>query len=258
MATPPTQLCHFSYHKCLTVYFSQVMNRTFATGDRSGLTSGYRHLNSLKSEFPSALLRFRLVSLNNHAVDPDSLGDFRATRFVRDPRDLLVSGYFYHRRAAEPWCSVVDPTAVDWAVVNGTVPDALPPGMSFAEYLQSASIEDGLLAELDFRRAHFDSMTQWPMDDPRILTLHYDDIMGDERRAFDQVFSHYGIRGPRRAVGLMAARRFSASGRASRSQHIRNPRSGQWKDVLTPRVLAELDRRHPEAILRYGSRGESS
>lgn len=190
MPTPRTQLCHFSYHKCLTVYFSQVMNRTFATIGRSGITSGYRHLNSLKSELSAALLQNRLVSLNNHAVDPDSLGNFRATRFVRDPRDLLVSGYFYHRRAAEPWCSIENPTAADWAV--------------------------------------------------------------------DQVFSHYGIRGPRRAVGLMAAQRFSSTGRESRSQHIRNPRSGQWKDVLTPRVLAELDRRHPEAILRYGSRGESS
>lgn len=258
MTTTLPHLCHFSYHKCLTVYFSQVMNRTFARVGPGGVSRGFVHLNSRKSEFASALEEYRLVSLNNHVVDLDSIGDFRATRFVRDPRDLLVSGYFYHRRAAEPWCGIKNPTSKDWEVVNGSIPRDLPSGLSFAEYLQSASKEDGLLAELDFRRAHFDSMVRWPDNDDRILTLHYDDIMSNEVYAFERIFDHYGIRGLRRRLGLRSAQRYSASGSARRTQHIRNPSSGQWKSVLTPRVLAELERRHPEAIERYGSESFSS
>lgn len=73
-------------------------------------------------------------------------------RVIRDPRDLIMSGYYYHKRAAEPWCKTVDPTEDHpaWKKVRGCVPTNLPSGYSLTGYLNEASLEEGLLAEIDF------------------------------------------------------------------------------------------------------------
>ena len=86
-------LVHCSYHKCLTAYYASIMhilcNRLLLPGGR------YAHYNSMVDEFYRCHRRFRIASLNNHCLDLDRLGAFRMTRFIRDPRDLVVSGYFY-------------------------------------------------------------------------------------------------------------------------------------------------------------------
>lgn len=239
---------HFSYHKCLTVYFRKVM--TQALRQPFGGASGYVHLNSHLDQLDGARHGHTLVSVNNHIPDLAALGDVRISRFVRDPRDLLVSGYHYHRRGSEAWCAVPSPTADDWRIANGTVPAAMPAGVTYTEYLNGLSEEAGLLAELEWRTAHFASMAAWPVDDPRILCLDYDDVLGHETDAFSRLFAHYRLPAWRRQVGLRAARRNSASSAAGH-QHIRNPESGQWRNTLTDRVLAELDARHPGLIEAY-------
>ncbi|MHA3702237.1 hypothetical protein ACXR2U_08620 [Jatrophihabitans sp. YIM 134969] len=249
----PARLFHFSYHKCLTVFYKGVMRRTMRATRPFG-PEPYVHLNSHVDRLPDAAANHRLVSVNNHHVPLDGFGDVRASRFIRDPRDLLVSGYHYHKRGAEPWCLVVDPSPVDWAVVNGTIPAALPAGTSYADFLTAASVEDGLLAELDFRRAHFDSMMQWPQDDPRVLLLRYEDVLGHEQESFDRLLAHYRVGPVERRVGHHYARKLSAGERTGgrSTAHIRDPRPRQWESQLTPRVLDTLDERHPGLLARYG------
>lgn len=248
-----TLLFHFSYHKCLTVYYGRVMRRAFTTVGRSGRSTSYRHLSGRKHDLARTIGAARPISVNNHYIEPELLGDnWRASRFIRDPRDLLVSGYHYHKRGAEAWCLVVDPTDEDWRNVNGRVPKGLTPGMSFSSYLQSVDLETGLMAELDFRRAHFDSMLDWSDDDERVLLQRYEDVMQDEVTAFRRIFDHYGIRGPRRWVGLYSARKLSASARSSKTAHIRNPDSGQWRTTLPQSVVDEFTARHGAVLTKYG------
>lgn len=83
---------------------------------------------------------FHLTSINNHALDLEKLGsEVKITRFIRDPRDLVVSGYFYHIRGAEEWCKIVDPEPFDWRAVDGCIPDKMGADQSFSSYLQSLS-----------------------------------------------------------------------------------------------------------------------
>jgi hypothetical protein len=242
-------LIHCSYHKCLTVFYSRVMR---ASLNRRG-GGGYRHFNSDITAFESERSALRLASVNNTTLDLDSLGDYRITRFIRDPRDLLVSGYFYHRRAAEPWCATRDPTDLDWKVVNGTVPGGLAPGESFADYLQRVDRETGLLAEIEFRSRHFDSMREWPDDDPRIRIWRYEDILGNERQVMHEVASHYRVAWPFRAQMTRKASQFDAKHTlAQKHVHIRNPTPGQWREVLTPKVEAVVRERWGDVLVRYG------
>lgn len=247
----PAQLLHFSYHKCLTVYFMRVMKRAFVTVGPRGVTTTFRHLNSRAEWFDQARNDYAMVSLNNSTPDLRGLGDVRMSRFMRDPRDLLVSGYFYHRRGAEPWCHVKDPTDADWKMVNGVVPRDLPPGTSYAEYLQSQDTETGLLAELEFRQRHFDSMAEWPAEDERLLVFDYSEIVGHEERVYSRLMGHYDLPLVRRAVGMHAVRKYSLRAAGGRTAHVRNPEPGQWRRVLTPRVLDALDERHPTLLDSY-------
>ena len=245
------QLIHCSYHKCLTVYYRRVMDALFNRCVR--WRGDYRHYNSDLAAFHTDYERHRLASVNGHALNLGSLGEFRLTRFVRDPRDLVVSGYFYHRRGAEPWCTLDNPTQADWAFANGRVPEGLrTAGGSFADHLQSLSEEDGLLAEIEFRQHHFEAMGAWEDDHPGVLLLRYEDILGRELEAFDRIFEHYELSPLERRLGRYFARRHSLARRRPDDTHIRNPSSGQWKKHFTPRVLEAFNDRWAGLLTRYG------
>ena len=132
-----THLIHCSYHKCLTVYFGRVLGGIF--NRCLPWSAGYRHFNSHLEDFLAAFPTLRVASVNNRALELERLGRYRLSRFIRDPRDLVVSGYFYHRRGAEAWTRIDSPTEHDWAFANGRIPDELRArGGSFAEYLSAA------------------------------------------------------------------------------------------------------------------------
>ena len=138
--------------------------------------------------------------MSGYAIDLERYSDIRVVRFLRDPRDMLVSGYFYHKRGGESWTRLDEPNEVDWRVVNGCVPSVLPRGTSLAAYLNEVDIEAGLLAEIEFRTRHFDSMMDWPVGDDRILEVRYEDILGRERQSFREILAYLEL--PSRAVRI--------------------------------------------------------
>ena len=207
------QLIHCSYHKCLTVYYHRIMDAVFNRCLPWG--RGYRHFNSDLEAFYRDFRNHRVASVNNRFLDFERLGRFRISRFVRDPRDLVVSGYFYHRRGAEDWTTVKSPTADDWYFANGRVPEGLrQSGSSFAEYLQSLPVEDGLLAELEFRTLHFESMARWPVEHPDIVTYRYEDMLGNELSVFRDLFDFYGLSFVERSLGTFFVKRYSMQRRS--------------------------------------------
>ncbi len=242
---------HCSYHKCLTKYFINVMHNVYNRSHT--VTWKYQHFNSLIDEFYRHFARLTVSSINNHALDLARLGDdARITRFIRDPRDLIVSGYFYHRRGAEAWCNGSNPKKKDWQVVNGCVPSGMDHDQSFSSYLQNVSREKGLLAELEFRTSHFESMVEWPLDDARIRIFRYEDIIGHEREVFSSIFSHYALPAADAAIAMYCAEELSANRRAKDTAHIRNPVPGQWRQYFTPKVNEHFQDRYRHLLDLYG------
>ena len=243
-------LVHCSYHKCLTVYFSRIMHSVF--NRCLPWSGGFRHYNSHLQDFYDGFRSQRVASVNNRCLDLDLLDDFRISRFVRDPRDLVVSGYFYHKRGAEPWVAKRAPTAEDWYFANGRIPAGMKGReVSFAQYLQELPQEEGLLAELEFRANHFQSMARWPSRHPGIVVYRYEDIVGKEDRAFQQIFRHYGLSPVERGLGRLFARRYSIRKKRA-DPHVRNPAPGQWRKHFTPRVRRAFDAEYAALIQQLG------
>jgi hypothetical protein len=215
-------------------------------------SGGYQHYNSHLEDFYDGFAKHRVASINNRALDLRKLGRYRISRFIRDPRDLVVSGYFYHRRGTEPWVRRESPTAADWVFANGRVPDALGGRKtSFAEYLQSLPLEEGLLAELEFRSHHFESMALWPAQHADIVTYRYEDLVEDGPSVFRQIFEFYGLSPLERRLGDWFARRYSLP-RRNADPHVRNPASGQWRQHFTPRVKRIFDSKYAALVRQLG------
>lgn len=245
------QLVHCSYHKCLTVYYRRVLTTLYKRTLR--FSRGYKHFNSFIDDFYQESNSYKVASVNNHALDFHRMGnEFRISRFIRDPRDLIVSGYFYHKRGAEVWSNIINPSEGDWKVVNGCVPRNMGKGNSFSSHLQGLSKEDGLIAEIDFRKNHLNSMKEWPIADPRIKTYRYEDLLGNEPDVFEEIFKFYGVSWLEKKIGLFCADHFSAKRQAGKTQHIRNPKASQWKEHFTPSVQDYFERQHGGVLERYG------
>lgn len=219
------KIWHFSFHKNLTVYY-----KTVTTSFAHNTGRSYQHFNSLIDEFKKNQYTLDIASLNNHYIDLSvTPSTTRCSLFIRDPRDLVVSGYFYHKRGAESWCKVTDPQPKDFEIVNGYIPTALQSGESFQDCLNRLSLSEGLSAEIEFRKFHFDSLLKW-MNNPPELVMKYEDVIGNEQAAFRKIGSFYGLT-PREVQFLVRqAAKNSASQRST--THVRNPRSGQWREIL--------------------------
>ena len=105
MSRVASQLIVFSYHKSGTSLLLHVMTKV---SERLGLTlvNHFGLVDRLDLE-PD------IVLLPHSLLPHSSLGGlfdrpYRAIRMIRDPRDIWVSGYLYHRHCAEEWCVNTD------------------------------------------------------------------------------------------------------------------------------------------------------
>jgi hypothetical protein len=241
---------HAGLHKCLTMYTRNILQRVAL--EATGEPGQFRHFYHRADEFYRECHRYQFASISGHAIDLDRFEDIRVSRFIRDPRDLLVSGYFYHKRGAEHWTNFKGPVAQEWAVIGAPVPESLPPGVSLSQHLNQVSVEQGLLVEIEFRRRHFDSMRRWPRDDPRVRCYRYEDIVGNERQVFGDLFEFYQLPWRQRRKGVKWAAQLRAEKRAKTYDHIRDPRGGQWRKLFTPAVSRRFEQEYGGLLEQLG------
>lgn len=127
---------HCGYHKCLTMYFRRVSKKTALW--YNPLKRRFRHFFHRADEFYTDCEQHCISSVSGNFLDLDRFRDIRAVHMIRDPRDLIVSGYFYHKRAAEHWCYYLNPSEADWAVVN--MPPACLPCLARKAPMRSSEI----------------------------------------------------------------------------------------------------------------------
>ena len=250
---------HFSYHKCLTVYFQRVMRFLFEPKTLNKISkhlgfkkkSGYKHFKSFKQDFLAEFGDYKFASLNNHKIDVEKISGIPISHFVRDPRDLIVSGYFYHKSGIENWTLIKSPTQDDYQIVNGILPDNMPKHISLYEYLNSCSLEDGLMAEIQFRKEHFRNMLAWPGEATNFIEFRYEDILGNELEVFDQLFKHYEFGKDLIVRGIKGCEKYSAQKQQGKLEHIRDPKPNQYMEIMPEKVLEYFNFHYDELLEKY-------
>ena len=241
---------HSSFHKCLTMYYMSVME-TLYNNKYYSRKRRYEHFESIEGLVYNRAHRYKIISTNGFAIDPDRLSsDYRITRFVRDPRDLIISGYFYHLRGAEPWFRMKNPTANYWSAINGNVPAGMPKNTSYSEYLQSLSQEDGLLAEIEFRKHQLASLREW-QGNPKIKLFKYEDIIGNEVQTFKQIFDFMELSSTEKTIGSFLAKRYSSEKKLANKKHIRNASPGQWQEYFSDNITNIFNNQYGDILEKY-------
>ena len=120
----PKLIFHGAYHKMGTIWFTNLLRKI---GESYGLSIQIGNRNDECHDGSDILIA------NHSQTDLSQLEDYVGTHLIRDPRDAIVSGYFYHLWTNEGWAHQ---------------PHDEYDGMSYQAFLKSQSQEEGLKAEI--------------------------------------------------------------------------------------------------------------
>lgn len=222
-----------THHKAMTTYFVDVMRlHSMALG------IPYDVVNA-----EAANKNARMFVSGQSKMDLESLRPYRGVHVMRDPRDMIVSGYHYHKWTTEAWVHRPDEN-----------------GRTYQEKLLAADADEGLYMEINhFIFSYRELLENWDLEDPDMLEVSYKDLMGEEREGiYHQIFTHLGFEGSEHALGVKLMRMFEAKKRAGNTKgskkpaHVRSGKSQQWKGLLTPEHLAYLDRELGSVLRKFG------
>jgi len=115
---------------------------------------------------------------------------------VRNPFQMIVSGYLYHRKGPEPWTvsSIPKHTDVQGHHLLWTDENVVPPRPheSYSEYLRRLPPIEGILAEMvrcEYREFTNARVVAEARDAPNVLMICLDDMMWSEA-VFHQYLEH--------------------------------------------------------------------
>ena len=221
-------IVHAGHHKVGTVWFGGILQRLAA---RHGLRFVEHDLGATVTPRDDVVL-YRHAKFFDRAHFAGR--SFRGTHLIRDPRDVVVSGYFYHLWTDEPWAN---------AARDGFE------GRSYREELNRLDEPEGLLLEIEIAAVlQLADMLAWDYDQPEFLELRYEDLVADEAGQFERVLRHYGLTEGAVAAGMQAVADTSfrvVSGRelgeVGERSHLRSGRPGEWRDHFGPEHFAKWD-----------------
>ena len=192
-----------------------------------------------------------ILFANHSHLELELLGDFVGSHMIRDPRDCVVSGYFYHLWTEEAWARQ---------------PQDRFDGLSYQQRLKSLDQEDGLAEEIrtfaGYAKTY--SLRDWNYDDDRILEIKYEDLLANEPDVFTKLFQHYGFteQAVQQSVQLADQCSFEkvsgrAVGQSKTHSHLRSGQPGEWKDVLSGNHLRLIDEHLGDLIEHMGYKQNS-
>lgn len=165
------------------------------------------------------------VILNYHSVFDSgyTLNSFKGTHMIRDPRDIIVSGCFYHKSSDEWW--LFKPF------------DRLG-GSTYHDKINSLkNLDDQLLLEMEIiAPTAIGDMITWNYQNPLFLELKYEHLIKDTNlEIFRKLFTFLGFPDKLMPSLLELAYNHSVfSPNFSKTSHIRSGATQQWKQYFKP------------------------
>jgi hypothetical protein len=160
---------------------------------------------------------------------------FRGTHMVRDPRDLVVSGYEDHKVTADPWAHK---------------PRVRLDGLSHQQYLCSMSEHDGLMVEIQFMAPRTAGpMSAWNYRQPDFLEVRYEDAVADEFAFLERICRWYCLNRKATRIVLEGAEGLS-KGRSESGSNYGLP--GHWRNRLAPDHIALFKELTGDLVVKLG------
>jgi hypothetical protein len=208
-------IVHCCHHRVGTDWFDGVLG---AISQHYGLRFQHCTQDELKTNTD--------IFLQDHsAVDVSILPPFSGSHIIRDPRDIVVSAYFYHKWTRE------------WHV---HIPKVEFGGLSYQQHLNAIPQEEGILAQMRNTRGSIRPMLQWDYNNPDFVEITYENIIEHEEQTFYDIFKHYGFSHTEATASVGIAKEFSFERKTKRkigmveeNSHLRSGRTNQWEDIFS-------------------------
>jgi hypothetical protein len=258
---PPEPIFILTYHKVATVLIRKVMMEvTEKIGWRYSSTKG------MADTFPKKTDMFHIIH-GTGTKDFYKSGN-KGIRIIRDPRDVIVSGFLYHQRCTEKWCinsNFSDPRhpfpQVPWPLDTADLLTkeryvASLGGLSYQEKIRSLCKEEGLIFEMEgFAKITIDEMISWK-ENEAVLTIKMEDLIADFDRQFEKIFRWFGIG----EVDIAACLEIAVAHDMNRMEereiasnpHISTGKLKKWEEYFTPNVWQAYKERFADAHTKLG------
>lgn len=276
----PLQIVHFSNHKCLTVYMNNIFRESLVPYANSQ-TNPKVFFHRLAQKFRA----YRCLGLNNSYIPYDALLrkssglNIKVSIFIRNPKDLIVSGYFYHKNVGEPWTLFADirrnqSLNSGLAYIHSNIlkcPDIQNnfttkelqlignPGLSFTQILNRLPQDKGLMLEMYWRYSslHFHNLFKLydeysQLGDDKVCILRYENIISNEEKCFDKLLNFYGFEKGSILYNNLMARVIRFSYKNIKTKHVRNPKPNQSLDNFTDTHNKLFDKLFPNLMTKLG------
>jgi hypothetical protein len=178
---------------------------------------------------------------NSHLEPAQIRAPFKGLHMIRDPRDIIVSGCFYHQKSKEEWLHIKERRYG---------------GLSYQEKINSyQSLDDQILFEMEQAgRYCIEEILAWNYSDPAFYELKYEDLICDEQLVlFHSVFTFLGF--PGKAIPRLLQIAFENSlfsGALKSTPHIRSGKIKQWKQYFRSHHKARFLKLFGDALQRLG------
>ncbi len=164
--------------------------------------------------------KFDVFMQNHSRFMPEKFSDsIRGVHIIRDPRDRIVSGMYYHQKSKESWLHK---------------PMKVLGGATYQEKINSfGTMEEQLMFEMEHSgRWGINEMLSWDYSDGRFMNVKYEELIIDhDLRMFHEIFTFLGFPGSVIPTCLDCAYKNSLfSGNIEKSVHVRSGKSSQWKN----------------------------
>lgn len=236
-------IIHHGHHKSGTLWFRRIIQELC---HKFNLLYQYRKL-----EQP-----YGIYFLDKHLpnFDIDTLPSYVGSHMIRDPRDVIVSAYFYHKWSTE---------------IYTTTPREQFNGQTYQEHINSISQNEGLHAEIEESNYVILDMTNWNYNNPNIYEIKYEDLIYNEQIIFKELFTHYEFSTEQIEQALQITESFSfenITGRklgqeikqselensAAHFRHLQNGKPSRWRSFLNKDHLIHLDKVTNNAVAKLG------
>lgn len=230
------KIIFFGHHKAASTwflkffyYFCKVYNKKISEIKSEDLVD----INSNESDI--------LLNLNSSHVPPIN-NNYLGIHLIRDPRDIVVSGYFYHKWCDEEWVKIYNRYY----------------GMSYQEKLNSISKEDGINYEIDSASFTLKNISNWDYNNPFILEIKYENLIVDIETNFKKIFNHLNLNEKYYSECLDLFYKKSIFnqkrelGQITEKTHLRSGSINQWKEHFSVDHKEYFKSKHGDALLKLG------
>ncbi|ELS03172.1 sulfotransferase family protein [Xenococcus sp. PCC 7305] len=146
---------------------------------------------------------------------------YKGVHLVRDPRDIIISGTFYHSKSKEKWLHKKHERYA---------------GLTYQEKINSYELfDDKIIFEMENSAIKtLSRVASWKYDNPSFFEVKYEDlIMDTELMLFHKMFTFLGFAGGQIPNCLDVAYKNSIfSNMIKKSTHVRSGKSQQWQSYF--------------------------